>query len=146
MDEGSESYSVAQVSRILGITEQRVRQLLAEEELVGEKRGGAWRVDARSVHARLESVGKGASSQQVDIADLLARIEELSQARGRAEGRLEITERAESSIREEMQVLREERERLAKELAEAREAQIRLEVEMEKARRGIWRRLFGRDP
>lgn len=145
MDARSESYSVSQVSKILGLTEQRVRQLLAEGEIDGEKQGSSWRVDARSVHARLERVGKGTSSQSVEVSDLLARLEDLSQAKGRAEGRLEITEQAESTVRAEMERLKEEHDRLAKELAEHREAKIRLEMELQQAKKGFWRRLF-RDP
>lgn len=136
---------MSQVAKVLGLTEQRVRQLLAEGEIEGEKVGSSWRVDARSVHARLERVGKGGSSQSVEVSDLLSRIEELSQARGRAEGRLEITERAESSLRAEMERLKDESARLSQALAQQRESKIRLEMELEQARKGFWRRLF-RDP
>jgi hypothetical protein len=55
---------------------------------------------------------------------------------GRLEGRLELTERAESILREQLE---RERERADKE----RERAERLEAELQEARRSWWRRLFG---
>ncbi len=63
---------------------------------------------------------------------------------GRLEGRLELTERAESTIREERDRLLEERERereRAERLEEERE-RLRGELEAERSK-GFWRRLFG---
>ncbi len=55
---------------------------------------------------------------------------------GRLQGRLELEERAESTVREERDRLLEERNR-------ERERADRLEAELAQARKGFWRRLFG---
>lgn len=55
---------------------------------------------------------------------------------GRLQGRLEIEERAESTVREE-------RDRLLEERTRERERAERLEAELRDARRSWWSRLFG---
>jgi hypothetical protein len=62
-------------------------------------------------------------------ADLIATVQELQYRLGRAETRAELTERAESTVREERDCLLKENERLREELDEAR--------------RPWWRRVFG---
>jgi predicted nuclease with TOPRIM domain len=67
---------------------------------------------------------------------LLDRVFMLERELGRLQGRVELTEQTESTIREERDRLLEERNR-------ERERADRLEVELLEARKGFWRRLFG---
>jgi hypothetical protein len=78
-------------------------------------------------HRRHDAPG---GEDAVEIAaDLIATVQELQYRLGRAEARAELTERAESTVREERDRLLEENERLRSEL--------------EVARRPWWRRVFG---
>jgi hypothetical protein len=62
---------------------------------------------------------------------------DLQRQLGRLEGRLELTERTESTMRQE-------RERLLEDLEREREAAKHLREELEAERsKGFWRRLFG---
>ena len=101
-----------------------------------------WLVSIDSLHALRQSRQTSADSPRPrrrdtpggdnaeDIAvDLIATVQELQYRLGRAEARAELTERAESTVREERDRLLEENERLRSEL--------------EEARRPWWRRLFG---
>ncbi len=56
---------------------------------------------------------------------------------GRLEGRLELTERAESTLREDL-----ERERSERREAQEEARRLREELEAERSK-GFWRRLFG---
>lgn len=71
------------------------------------------------------------------------RVEDLQRQLGRLEGRLELTERTESTMQQE-------RERLVADLDRERERAERLERELEAARqasgRPWWRRMFGGPP
>lgn len=81
--------------------------------------------------------GRGADdTADVDAAELLATVQELQYRLGRAEARAELTEEAEST-------LREERERLLVDLERERERAERMEEELRQARRGWLRRFFG---
>jgi hypothetical protein len=78
-----------------------------------------------------------AAANAVDIGELVAALRELEHRLGRAEARSELTERTESSLREDLEREREERR-------EAREEAERLRSELEAERsKGFWRRLFG---
>ena len=78
-----------------------------------------------------------AAANAVDLGDLVATIRELEHRLGRAEARAELTERTESSLREDLEREREERQ-------QAREEAERLRSELEAERsKGFWRRLFG---
>jgi len=104
----------------------------------------AYSVDIDSLHALRDarkSSGKSprkTREKSADSEDLAALIRELtsqvvetSSEAAHLRTRLELTERAQSSLEEEAQALREERDRLRKEL----------EAERSK---GFWARLFGR--
>lgn len=78
-----------------------------------------------------------AAANAVDIGELVAALRELEHRLGRAEARAELTERTESSLREDLAREREERQ-------EAREEAERLRAELEAERsKGFWKRLFG---
>jgi excisionase family DNA binding protein len=136
--EGADTYSVAEAAKILKLTEGRVRQMLRAGELEGippeESGERGWRVYMRSVHdrerpARIERPSTPAETPE-DLREYRQRIEDLQRELGRMEGRLEITEVAESTLREQLQRERDRADRLEAELAEARG-------------RGFWRRLLG---
>lgn len=78
-----------------------------------------------------------AAANAVDLGELVATIRELEHRLGRAEARAELTERTESSLREDLEREREER-------LQAREEAEKLRSDLEAERsKGFWRRLFG---
>jgi excisionase family DNA binding protein len=132
MEEG-EYYTTGEAARILRVTEQRVRQMLGSGELEGTRDPSTerWRIPQHAVHARLEKRGpREASRSPVEARDYQERIEELARELGRLEGRLELTEVAESTLREQLERERERADRLEEELREERG-------------KGFWRRVFG---
>ena len=154
-------------ARSLGVTPRTVRRFIDRGELEGRKaKEGiveAWEVSIDSLYALrdkreseeqvrrsvpLSSAEGHASSDMADYArELTDRLLNLSTEVGELRGRLELTERAESTIREErdrlLEDLRRERER-ADTLAGAQEEAQRLREELEAERsKGFWRRLFG---
>jgi len=136
VSEAEESYTVQEAARILRTTERTVRRRLERKDLEGTRdpTTGRWRVAAHSVTAAMadrppkESQEPLESSQEA--AGLRERVESLQRELGRLEGRLELTEIAESTLREQL-----ERER---------ERTDRLEEELRDARRSWWSRMFGR--
>jgi septal ring factor EnvC (AmiA/AmiB activator) len=129
-------YTVQEAARILRTTERTVRRRLERDDLEGTRdpTTGRWKVAARSVTAAMpdrppkESQEALESSQEA--AGLQERVESLQRELGRLEGRLELTEQTESTLREQL-----DRER---------ERADRLEDELRDARRSWWSRIFGR--
>jgi hypothetical protein len=133
---------------VLGVSSERIRQLVEAGEIEGEKRSGRWHVFRVSVHHQLEQRGspRARRSRQRsphsgedaarEALELHARVEDLQYQLGRSEARTELTERAESTIREALQRERERADRLE---AEAR--QLREQIEASNAR-SFWSRLF----
>jgi excisionase family DNA binding protein len=142
----SDFYVVKEAARILDVGEHRVRQMLREGELEGERDPilDRWKIPKAAVHALREKRPrhKGLSptaleSAPGEAADLLSVVRDLERELGRMEGRLQITEVAESTLREQLE---REREQLERE----RERADRLEAELRDERgRGFWARLFG---
>jgi hypothetical protein len=131
-----ETYTVQEAARILRTTERTVRRRLQRADLEGvqDPTSGRWRVAARSVTAAMEDRSPKASQEPPESPESAReyrdRVEEaLQRELGRLEGRLEITEVAESTLREQL-----ERER---------ERADRLEAELRDTRRSWWRRIFG---
>jgi excisionase family DNA binding protein len=150
--EGEETYSPAEASRVLGrsgrkITERRIRQMLQAGELAGEQtEGGRWRIPRRVVHRllterrereQLRTEPESLPGAPESVRELMDRVAALERERGRLEGRLELEEQTESTIREERDRLIAE---LEAERAERRQLAERLEAEQ---RRGFWSRFFG---
>lgn len=147
--EPGETYTPIEAGRVLGVSDERIRQLIDAGEIAGEKRGGRWRVYRVSVHEALSERGSPRSRRRRErsphsgedaareAAELRARVEDLSYRLGRSEARAELTERAESTVRE---ALERERERADGLDAELRETRDQLEASR---RRGFWSRLFG---
>jgi excisionase family DNA binding protein len=148
-DQG-ETYTPLEAGRVLGVSDERIRQLIEAGEIEGEKRAGRWHVFRASVHEALSERGSPRSRRSRERAphesgedaarELRARVEDLSYRLGRSEARAELTEKAESTMREE-------RERLIADLEREREKAERLERELQEARReagrGFFSRLFG---
>lgn len=155
MSESEDTYTTGQAARILKITDRGVRKMIDRGELEADTDGrGRHRIPQRAVHAMLEQrreagissdVGAEISTEEASRAaeearELRERVQDLQRQLGRVEGRLELTERTESTMREE----RERLERLLEEeRAERRRLQERLEEAQEAASRSWWRRLFG---
>ncbi len=151
-----DAYSPVEASRVLGVSDRRVRQLLESGELEGgQDASGRWRAPRRAVHAMLEergsprspgkrtgttagsSAGEGAEAspgplsprsprdRDEDLRELVSRVEDLSYRLGASQARLELSERAESSVREE-------RDRLLRELEAERAERRRLAERLER--------------
>lgn len=156
---GEDLYSPGQAAKILQLTDRHVRHMLSRGEIEGEQTaGGRWQIPQREIHRVLEerrrratpaghyygdSVEATADAQEA--RELRLRVEDLTRELGRLEGRLELTERTESTMQAERDRLLEDRDRereradrLEADLAELREAR-----EASETRPGFWRRLFG---
>lgn len=151
--EDRDYYSPTQAAKILRLSRRRVTQLLESGELEGEQTdSGRWRIPQRAVHDRLkdrpprprEREGpREAAEASREAAELRDRVETLQRQLGRLEGRLELTEKAESTLREQL-----ERERLranseSSRAEQERQRAERLEQELARARRPWYRKLFG---
>jgi excisionase family DNA binding protein len=133
-------YTTGEAARILKVTEARVRQMLGAGELEGSRDpvSDRWRIPQHAVHARLEQRRPSeAPKTSADAREWIERVTELERELGRLEGRLELTEVAESTLREQLERERERADRL-----EERTAQLRDELEDERSK-SFWARLFG---
>jgi excisionase family DNA binding protein len=128
-------YTVQEAARILRTTERTVRRRLERGDLEGSRDpiSGRWRVAAHSVTAAMPERPPKASQEAPEspesVQEYQERVEALQRELGRLEGRLELTEMTESTLREQL-----ERER---------ERADRLEEELRDARRPWWSRIFG---
>ena len=133
-------YTTGEAARILRVTEARVRQMLGAGELEGSRDpvSDRWRIPQHAVHARREHRRPSeAPRTSADAREWIERVTELERELGRLEGRLQITEVAESTLRESLERERERADRL-----EERAEKLRGELETERAK-GFWARLFG---
>ncbi len=138
----AESYTVQEAARILRVAERTVRRRLERGDLEGTRdpTTGRWRVKAHSVTAAMGDRPPKPSQEPPEATESAReyqeRVEDLQRELGRLEGRLEITEVAESTLRESLQRERERADRLEEELRDARQAKPA-------AARPWWRRIFG---
>ncbi len=147
MDPG-DYYTAQEAARILGrtdkpITERRIRQMLQGGAMEGHRdERGRWHVAQHEVHRlmqeRRQASPEGASDGPESSGEMLDRVFMLEREIGRLQGRLEIEERAESTVREE-------RDRLLRDLEEERAERWRLAERLAERERPWWRRVFGRD-
>ena len=145
MTEEGDYYSVDQAAKILKRTPGRIRQMLRAGELEGvppeEGEGRGYLPPAHAVHdrdrpARIERPSEARPSESPErLQDLEAEVRDLRYELGLSRGRLELTEKAESTLREQLE---REKERADKE----RERAEQLPAELEEARRPWWRKLF----
>jgi hypothetical protein len=139
-------YSVDEAARILKLTPGRIRQMLRADELEGippeESGGRGWKIPMHAVHdrdrpARVERSGATEAPELPErLSDLEVEVRTLRYELGLSRGRLELTEQAESTLRE---ALDRERERADAE----RERAEKLQAELDHARLPWYRRLFG---
>lgn len=130
-------YTPPEAARILRLSRRRVTQMLGAGELEGHQNPntGRWSIPQRAVHERLKdrpgrsqrSGGRPDKAQDrategsEEAAELRDRVEDLQRELGRLEGRLELTEVADSTLREQLERERVRADRLEEELREARE-------------------------
>ena len=137
--DSTDFYSPEETAKVLGVSLRRVQQLAGEGSIEGERHGRSWRLARWSVHRYLEERGPGrprvsrldrerAAGSPESAREWVDRMSTLQRELGRLEGRLEITEKAESTVREE-------RDRLLEERARERERVERLEEELREHRR-----------
>jgi hypothetical protein len=137
-------YSVDEAARILKRTPGRIRQMLRAGELEGippEEGGGrGWKIPMHAVHdrdrpGRVERATEAPESPE-KLSDLESEVRDLRYQLGLSRGRIELTEKAESTLRD---ALARERERADAE----RERAEKLQAELDQARLPWWRKLFG---
>jgi len=140
-------YTTGQAARILRVTDRGVRKMIDRGELEAHQdERGRYLIPQRAVHAMLEErraarVGEisteETSRSAEEATELRERVEGLQRELGRLEGRLELTERTESTMRKE-------RQRLEQLLEEERSERRRLQEQLDAERSmGFWQRLFG---
>lgn len=160
MPSSSDTYSAAQAAEIIGVSERRIRQLVAEGKLPGKRdRDGTVRIPQQAVNeerrkrrtgsaaaGRVRKQGaasSGRAAARAEPVDVDALATAVASAVGqRIEGQLEVTRRAESLVRAELD---EERARRTEAESKLADAQVRLaEAERQlaagQARRGLFRR------
>jgi excisionase family DNA binding protein len=99
----SEVYTVQEAAKVLGITDRRVRALAQEGRIEGVRAEGGWKLFRYSVHSfrderrDRERPLEARGSDSLSVSEWLSRVEALQRELGRLEGRLELTERAEST-------------------------------------------------
>jgi excisionase family DNA binding protein len=141
-----ETYTVDEAARILKLTPGRIRQMLRAGELEGispEASGErGWRIPMHAVHdrdrpARVERASlERPLGGSVSPAEASQIVRDLERQLGRLEGRLELTEQASSTIKEE-------RDRLLAERDRERLRAEKLQAELDRARQPWWRKIFG---
>jgi excisionase family DNA binding protein len=126
-----EYYTPSQAARILRLTRQRVAELLRNGEVEGYKDDvGHWRISKAALHAYKEARDESRAEKTLQ-PDLLDRLVDAERELGRLEGRAQLTEVAESTLRDQLQRERERADRL----------EAALQAEREK---GFWKKLFGK--
>ncbi len=133
-------YTVSEAAKVLGVTNRRVRALAQEGRIEGQRTEGGWQLFRYSVHSfrderRERERPQEAEKDTLSVSEWVGRLEALQRELGRLESRLELTEKAESTVRQERDRLlqdleRERRQRLEdvqRERNERLEAQQRVE-------------------
>src|SRR5215212_6596236 len=127
-----EYYTVFEASRVLDISERRVRQIAQDGKIEGVRTDEGWKLFRYSVHdfrdrRKVQTPTRGGREPSLEAREWIERVTTLERELGRLEGRLELTERAESTMREERERLLEdlsrERERATQEEERAEEMQ-----------------------
>jgi len=112
-------YTVDEAARILRLTPGRIRQMLRDDELEGippeESGGRGWKIPMHAVHdrdrpARVERPSAPPESPE-RLSDLEAEVQDLRYQLGFSRGRIELTEKAESTLRDALERERADAER-----------------------------------
>ena len=147
-----EFYTVSEAAKVLGLGERRVRQLVSEGEVEGERVGNVWQIFRHSVHSFRDEHGvrerpRAGSEWPPEALDAFRRAEDLQRALGRLEGemkvRAELTSVAESTLKEQLERERERAEREREERLQAQDEAQKLRAELDEARKSWFRRIFG---
>ena len=130
-----EYYTVSEAAKVLDISERRVRQIAQDGKVEGARSEDGWKLfrysvhdfrDRREVQNPVRAV-RGGREPSSEAREWIERVTALERELGRLEGRLELTERAESTMRDERERLLEdlarERERAAQEQEKAEDVQ-----------------------
>ena len=153
----ADTYTVAQAAQILGISERRVRQLVADGQLPGERASnGSLRLPQAAVNSERKSRRKTsarkpaeprgnsrkASSPAIDVDELATAV--ASAVGTKIEGQLEITRRAETLVRQELDEERARRMETESRLSSAEAEVERLRQQLAEAstpkKRGLFRK------
>jgi excisionase family DNA binding protein len=140
---GEDFYSVEEAAKVLKVTPGRIRQMLRAGQLEGvppaESAGRGWKIPMRAVHDRERPPRVERPQRPLEpserLAELEAEVRDLRYRLGFSEGRLELTQKTESTLREERDRLLEDRDR-------ERERAEDLQRQLEEVRRPWWRKLF----
>lgn len=146
----ADTYTVAQAAQILGISERRVRQLVNAGTLPAERTStGALLLSQRAVNAERKARRASGSASgrkpaetrkasakpaapEVDVEQLASAV--ASAVGTRLEGQIELTRRAESLVRQELDEERAKRMHLEAQLASTETALASAEAELERMR------------
>jgi excisionase family DNA binding protein len=128
-----EYYTVFEAAKVLDISERRVRQIAQDGKIEGVRTDEGWKLFRYSVHnfrdhKEAQTPTRGGREPSLEAREWIERVTTLERELGRLEGRLELTERAESTMREE-------RERLLEELAREREWAVQVQERTEEMQR-----------
>jgi excisionase family DNA binding protein len=138
-----DTYTTGQAAKILKVSDSYIRRLVRSGELEAlQDDNGRYLIPQRVIHAMLEHRREdalGLSEAPSEAAELRRRVEDLQRELGRLEGRLELTEKTESTMAEE-------RERILAQLEEERAERRRLQERVEELSLPWYRRLFRHGP
>ena len=153
----ADTYTVAQAAQILGISERRVRQLVNDGKLAAERtaRGclrqaavNAERKSRRKTSGRKAPEVRGrplrASAPELDVDHLASAV--ASAIGSRIEGQLELTRRAETLVRQELDEERAKRMEIEARLASSEAEVERLRQQLLETSATKRRRFFRKEP
>jgi hypothetical protein len=144
-------HTVDEASKVLRLTPGRIRQMLRAGELEGippeESGERGWRIPMHAIHdrdrpARVERSQEAPESPE-RLSELEVEVRTLRYELGLSRGRLELTEKAESTLREERNRLLAERDQERERADAERERAEKLQAELDRARQPWYRKLFG---
>jgi excisionase family DNA binding protein len=134
-----DTYTTGQAAKILKVSDSYLRRLVRSGEVEAvQDDNGRYLIPQRVIHAMLEGRRADAldlSESSTEASELRRRLEDLQRELGRLEGRLELTEKAESTMQQE-------RERLIAQLEEERTERRRLQERVEELSLPWYRRWF----
>lgn len=153
----SDVFTAAQAAQILGISERRVRQLVTEGKLPGKRgddnivripqqavneerkrRRGSAATKAPATAKRASRRSRVAAAEPADGVDVDAIAEKVASVVGqRLEGQLEITQRAESLLRAELDEERARRAQAEAQLNSARNELADVQARLDEARQRV---------
>lgn len=155
----ADTYTVAQAAQILGISERRVRQLVNDGKLAAERTAsGSLRLPQAAVNAERKSRRKTsgrkapevrgrplrASAPELDVDHLASAV--ASAIGSRIEGQLELTRRAETLVRQELDEERAKRMEIEARLASSEAEVERLRQQLLETSATKRRRFFRKEP